>query len=96
LADVFSRSEQNIRAVYEVKVENRQRNETMELSDNCSTPKSKYKGIKESSEGKKKSVVIKFYPLGENRKSKLSSVSQEDKKMGDEQKIGISGQKINN
>ncbi len=93
---MFSRSEQNIRAVYEVKVENRQKNETMELSDNCSTPKSKYKGIKESSDGKKKSGGIKFYPLGENRKSKLSSVSQEDKKMGDEQKIGISGLKINN
>jgi hypothetical protein len=93
---MFSRSEQNIRAVYEVKVENKQKNETMELSDNCSTPKSKYKGIKESIDGKKKSGSIKFYPLGENRKSKLSSVSQEDKKMGDGQKIGISGLRINN
>ncbi len=62
------------------------------MSDNCSTPKSKYKykSMKESGDGNMKNVGIKFYPLGDNRKSRLSNVrqekrqevSQEDKRQG--------------
>ena len=81
--NLYSKSWQNIRPISQQNnFEKKKINfDAVDISDNFETPKSKYKIMREQAnkEVKQKSG-IKFYPLGNNRKSKMSSGSREERK----------------